>query len=221
LRSVAALADPKWCLLSRRQNFQRPLIQNALELSMFATIAIIATALLAAVLVFAATKPDSFRVERATHIEAPPEAIFPLINDFRSWGSWSPYEKLDPVMKRTHRGPANGNGAVYEWDGNNKAGQGRMEITESCPPSNITIKLDFIKPFEGHNITEFTLEARGNSTNVTWAMHGSDPYIAKVMTIFFSRDRMVGTQFETGLANLKTVAEKQVAHAILGIARAD
>ncbi len=188
---------------------------------MFATIAVIAVVLLATVLAFAATKPDSFRVERATRIEAPPEKIFPLINDFRSWGYWSPYEKLDPVMKRTHSGPPNGNGAVYEWEGNIKAGQGRMEIMESYPPSSIAIKLDFIKPFEGHNIAEFTLEARGDFTNVTWAMHGSDPYIAKVMTIFFSRDRMVGAQFETGLANLKTIAEVQVAHAVLGLARAD
>jgi hypothetical protein len=188
---------------------------------MFATIAIIAIALLAAVLAFAATKPDSFRVERATRIEAPLEKIFPLINDFRSWGSWSPYEKLDPVMKRTHSGPPNGNGAVYEWEGNNKAGQGRMEITESYPPSRITIKLDFIKPFQGHNIAEFTLGARGDSTIVTWAMYGSDPYIAKVVTLFFSRDRLVGTQFEMGLANLKTIAEVQVAPATLGLARAD
>ncbi len=188
---------------------------------MFATIAVIPVVLLAAVLAFAATKPDSFRIERATRIEASPAKIFQLINDFRSWGYWSPYEKLDPIMKRTYSGPANGNGAVYEWEDNNQAGQGRMEITESYPPSAIAIKLDFIKPFEGHNIAEFTLEARGDSTNVTWAMYGSDPYIAKVMTMFFNRDRMVGTQFEAGLANLKTIAEVQVAHAVLGLARAD
>jgi hypothetical protein len=188
---------------------------------MFATIAVTAVVLLATVLAFAATKPDSFRVERATRIEAPPEKIFPLINDFRSWGYWSPYEKLDPIMRRTYRGPANGNGAVYEWKGNTKAGQGRMEIMESYPPSTIAIKLDFIKPFEGHNIAKFTLEARGDSTNVTWAMYGSDPYIAKVMTIFFSRDRMVGAQFEAGLANLKIIAEVQVAHEVLGFARVD
>jgi hypothetical protein len=188
---------------------------------MFATIAIIVIALPAAVLAFAATKPDSFRIERATRIEASPEKIFPLINDFRSWGYWSPYEKLDPIMKRTYSGPANGNGAVYEWEGNNQAGQGRMEIMDSYPPSTIAIKLDFIKPFEGHNTAEFTLEARGDSTNVTWAMYGSDPYIAKVMTIFFSRDRMVGAQFETGLANLKTIVEVQVAHEFLGFARVD
>jgi hypothetical protein len=114
-------------------------------------------------------------IERATRIKAPPEKIFPLINDFRSWGYWSAYEKLDPMMKRTHCGPANGNGAVYEWEGNHKAGQGWMEIMDSYPPSTIAIKLDFIKPFEGHKVAEFTLESRGDSTNVTWAMY---PYFS-------------------------------------------
>src|SRR5258708_39126821 len=144
---------------------------------MFATITIVVVTLLAAVLAFAATKPNSFRVERATRIEASAQTIFPLIDNFRSWGLWSPYEKLDPMMKRTDSGRATGRGRVYEWKGNNKAGQGRMEITESHPPSKITIKLDFVKPFEGHNTAEFTLVAGGDSTNVTWAMYGSDPYI--------------------------------------------
>jgi hypothetical protein len=186
---------------------------------MFVTVAILVVTLLAAVLAFAATKPNSFRVERATRIEAFPETIFPLIDDFRSWALWSPYEKLDPMMERTYSGRTNGRGAVYQWKGNNKAGQGSMEITESYSPSKITIKMDFIKPFEGHNTAVFTLDAGGDSTNVTWAMYGSDPYIAKVVTLFFNRDRMVGTQFETGLANLKTIAEKQVAHANPGLAR--
>jgi uncharacterized protein YndB with AHSA1/START domain len=175
---------------------------------MFNIIAIIVVVLIAVLLGFAATRPDTFRVQRATSIKAPPEKIFALINDFHSWGSWSPWEKMDPTMKRTHSGAANGNGAVYEWEGNNKVGKGRMEIMDTSPPSKVTIKLDFVKPFEGHNIAEFTLEAKGDSTNVTWAMYGPSPYIARLMGLFFNMDNMIGKDFETGLSNMKTVVEK-------------
>jgi Polyketide cyclase / dehydrase and lipid transport len=175
---------------------------------MFNIIAIIVVVLIAALLGFAATRPDTFRVQRATSIKAPLEKIFALINDFHSWGSWSPWEKMDPTMKRTHSGAANGKGAVYEWEGNNKVGKGRMEIMDTSPPSKVTIKLDFVKPFEGHNIAEFTLEAKGDSTNVTWAMYGPNPYIAKLIHMFFNMDNMIGKDFKTGLAKLKTVAEK-------------
>jgi polyketide cyclase/dehydrase/lipid transport protein len=175
---------------------------------MFTAMAILVVVLLAAVLVFAATKPDTFRVQRATSIKAPREKIFPLINDFHCWVSWSPYERMDPAMKRTHTGAVNGKGAVYEWEGKGKVGAGRMEITDTAPPSMITIKLDFIKPFEGHNIAEFTLEAKGDSTNVTWATYGPSSYLSKVMCLFFSLDNLVGRDFETGLANLKALAEK-------------
>ncbi len=172
-------------------------------------IAIGAGILIAALLGLAATKPDTFRVQRTKSIQAPPEKLFALVNDFRRWGSWSPYEKLDPAMKRTHSGAANGKGAVYEWAGNGKAGQGRMEIVDTSPPSKVTIKLDFFKPFEGHNIAEFTLEAKGGSTNVTWAVHGPQPYFAKVMTIFVRMDSLLGKEFEDGLANMKSIAEEQ------------
>ena len=175
---------------------------------MFKTIAIIIVVLIAAVLIFAATKPDTFRVQRSASIKAPPEKIFALINDLHRWDAWSPWEKKDPAMKRTHSGAANGKGAVYEWDGNKDVGKGRMEITESSPPSKVAIKLDFIKPFEGHNIAEFTLKPEGDSTNVTWVMDGPAPFISKVMQVFFSMDKMIGKEFETGLANLKTIAEK-------------
>jgi K+-transporting ATPase KdpF subunit len=175
---------------------------------MFKIIAIVVVVLLAAVLIFAVTKPDTFRVQRATSIKAPPEKIFALINDFHSWGSWSPWEKLDPAMKRTFSGTAKGKGAVYEWEGNSEVGAGRMEITDLSPPSKVIIKLDFIKPFEGHNTAEFTLRAQGDTTNVAWAMHGPSPYIAKVMGIFFNMDRMIGNDFEAGLANLKALTEK-------------
>ena len=175
---------------------------------MIKTIGIVVVILIAAVLIFAATKPDSFSVQRATSIKAAPEKIFALLDDFHNWGVWSPWEKMDPSMKRTFNGPANGKGSVYAWEGNSKVGQGRMEITDALPPSQVTIKLDFIKPFEGHNVAEFVLEPKGDSTNVTWTMRGPSPYIAKLMSVFFSMDSMIGKDFEAGLANLKAAAEK-------------
>jgi hypothetical protein len=175
---------------------------------MFKKIAIVVVVLLAALLLFATTKPDTFRVERTANIQAPPEKVFALINDLHSWGYWSPWEKLDPNMKRTYSGAASGKGAAYAWEGNRKVGAGRMEITDTSAPSKVTIQLDFIKPFEGHNVAEFTLEPQGGSTKVTWAMYGPNNYIAKVMCIFVSMDSVIGKDFETGLANLKTAAEK-------------
>jgi uncharacterized protein YndB with AHSA1/START domain len=175
---------------------------------MFEMIAIVLVVLLAAVLGFAMSKPDAFRVQRMTKIKAPPEKIFPLINDLHSWASWSPWEKVDPAMRRTHSGAASGRGAVYEWEGNTKVGQGRMEITEASPPTKVTIKLDFLKPIEGHNVAEFTLEPEGDSTNVTWAMYGPARFITKIMQVFISMDRMIGKEFEAGLANMKDVVEQ-------------
>jgi carbon monoxide dehydrogenase subunit G len=163
---------------------------------------------IAAVLVYAATKPDTFRVERATSIKATPEAIFALINDFHNFPDWSPYEKLDPDMKRSYSGAVDGKGAVYVWDSNGKAGTGRMEIADTAPPSKVTINLDFSKPFVAHNIVEFTLEPRGESTLVTWAMQGPVPYVAQIMHVIFNMDRMIGGDFETGLANLKRLTER-------------
>lgn len=174
---------------------------------MFKKLGIGVVVLLAALFGFAATKPDTFQVERTASINAPPEEISALISDFHGWSAWSPYEQMDPTMERTFSGAANGQGAVYEWAGNSKAGAGRMEITESTP-SRIAIQLDFTKPFESRNIAEFTLEPRGDATSVTWAMHGPNHYLGKVMGIFFNMDSMVGSDFETGLANLKAIAEK-------------
>jgi uncharacterized protein YndB with AHSA1/START domain len=175
---------------------------------MIKTIAVAVVLLLAAILIFAATRPDSFRVERSARIQAPPEKIFPLINDFQSWRAWSPWEKLDPALQRSYSGPQSGKGAVYAWQGNGEVGHGRMEIEQASPPSRIVVRLDFMKPFEAHNVAEYTLERKGDATQVTWAMHGPSPYVAKLMGIFFSMDRMVGSKFEEGLANLKALAEK-------------
>jgi carbon monoxide dehydrogenase subunit G len=159
------------------------------------------------VLVYAATKPDTFRVQRSTSVKAPPEKIFALINDFRHWASWSPYEHKDPAMKRTYSGSESGKGAVYEWDGDKNVGKGRIEITDTSPPNKVTIKLTMIKPFEAHNIVEFTIEPKGEFTTVTWAMNGQVPYLAKVVHVFFNVDRMVGNDFEAGLFKLKATAE--------------
>jgi hypothetical protein len=176
---------------------------------MLKIIGIAVIVLLAAVLALAATRPDGFRVQRATSIKAPPERIFALINDFRSWDAWSPYAKKDPAMKRIHSGATSGKGAAYAWDGNKDIGQGRMEIIAASPPSRVTIRLDFVRPFEAHNVVEFLLEPGGDATNVTWVMHGPSPYAAKLMGLFLDMDRMIGQDFEAGLANLKTIAEKR------------
>ncbi|OOG50301.1 SRPBCC family protein [Rhodanobacter sp. C01] len=174
---------------------------------MFMIILIIVVVLIVAVLAFAATRPGTFRLERAATIKAPPEKILALINDFRRWSVWSPWEKLDPALNRSYSGPASGPGAVYAWQGNNKVGQGRMEILASSPAAT-TIKLDFIKPFEAHNIADFTLLPQGDATMVSWAMHGPNSYLAKLMHVFFDMDKLVGRDFERGLANLKAVAEE-------------
>ncbi|HEV7507869.1 MAG TPA: SRPBCC family protein [Thermoanaerobaculia bacterium] len=175
---------------------------------MLKIILIVIVVLIAAILAYAATRPSNFRVQRKTSIKAPPEKIFPLIADFHNWTSWSPWEKKDPALKRTYSGAANGKGAVYAWEGNRNVGSGRMEITDASSPSRIEIKLDFIKPFEGHNVTLFTLQPEADATVVTWDMHGPMAYMAKVFGIFVNMDKMIGNDFETGLANLKAVAEK-------------
>jgi uncharacterized protein YndB with AHSA1/START domain len=182
---------------------------------MFEIIAIVAVVLalaIAVVLILAARKPDIFRVQRATTVKAPPEKIFPLISDFHQWGTWSPYETKDPAMKRSYGGAERGQGAVYGWEGNKNVGSGRMEILDAAAPSKIVIKLDFFAPFEGHNTAEFTMLPQGDGTNVTtkvtWLMHGPSRFIGKIMHVFINMDRMVGKDFEIGLANLKRLTEK-------------
>src|SRR5260370_26420312 len=161
---------------------------------MFEIIAIIAIVLaiaIAIILIVAATKPNTFSIQRATIVKAPPERIFPLINDFRQWGTWSPYENKDPAMKRSYSGAASGQGAVYAWEGNKNVGSGRMEILDASAPSKIVIKLDFFSPFEGHNTAEFTMLPQGDATNVTWLMGGPGPFIGKIMRVVLNMDRTV------------------------------
>ena len=177
---------------------------------MFETLVIIALVLaiiIAVVLIQAAAKPDTFRVQRTAVVNAPAERLFPLISDFQQWLNWSPWEGRDPALKRTYSGAERGKGAVYAWDGNKNVGTGRMEILEATSPSKVVIKLDFIKPFEGHNTAEFTMLPQGGATNVTWVMHGPAPFLSKLMQVFMNMDRMIGKDFETGLANLKSLTE--------------
>lgn len=175
---------------------------------MLVKISLVIALAVVALLLVAATRPKRFRVERQTTIQAPPDKVFALVNDFHQWPAWSPWEKLDPEMKRSHAGPANGPGASYAWEGNKKVGQGRMEIRESAPPRRLAIQLDFLKPFEAHNSAEFDFEAVGGATRVTWAMHGPSPFMMRLMGVFMSMDKLVGKDFEAGLANLKAAAEK-------------
>jgi len=177
-------------------------------LKAIATIAIVLAAGIAAVIVFALTKPDTFRVERSLAVKAPADAIYPVVADFHRWTGWSPYEGRDPGMKRTFGGAAQGKGAAYAWDGNNNVGAGQMEILEANTPSKLCIKLDFERPFEGHNTAEFTFVPQGDATLVTWAMYGPAPFLSKIMQVFINMDSMIGKDFEAGLASLKKLTEK-------------
>ena len=177
-------------------------------LEIIAIIAVVLAVAIAIVLILAATRPDTFKVQRAATIKAPPEKIFAVISDFHQWGSWSPWENRDPAMQRSFSGANSGRGAVYAWDGNKNVGSGRMEILDVSVPSKIVIKLDFLKPFEAHNTAEFTMLPQGDATNLTWAMHGPLVFMAKVMHVFINMDKMIGKDFEAGLANLKKLTEK-------------
>jgi hypothetical protein len=171
-------------------------------------VVVVLLVVVAGILIYAATKPNDFRVQRSIAIKAPAEKIYGQIADLKAWRAWSPYEVKDPDMKRTLSGAPSGKGAVYEWDGNKNVGAGRMEIVEANTPSIVKIKLDFLKPFEGHNTAEFTMVPSGDTTNVTWAMYGPSPFMMKVMGTFMNMDKMIGDDFAVGLANLKAVAEK-------------
>lgn len=170
-------------------------------------IGILLVAAVAGLFAVAATRPDTFRVARSTTIQAPPEAIAAHVNDFHAWRAWSPYETVDPALKRSYAGPAAGVGAVYAYEGNDKVGAGRMEILETSSQRTV-VALNFIKPMEARNVAEFTYEPQpGGATRVTWAMNGPMPLMGKVMGLVFDMDAMVGKDFETGLANLKKVSE--------------
>lgn len=176
---------------------------------MFKKILIGLAAVVVAILVYATTKPDTFAITRNVTINAKAETIHGFLNDLNQWSAWSPWEKLDPEMKRTFSGPVSGPGSVYEWQGNSTVGKGRMEILQSSP-QQIRIKLDFVEPIEGHNITTFDLNENNGVTQVNWTMAGPNNFLSKVMQVFMNMDRIIGKDFESGLANLKARAEAQV-----------
>ena len=156
-----------------------------------------------------ATRPDTYRVERTATVAAPADVVFPYVNDFHQWTQWSPFEKLDPNMKRTFGGTPSGTGSVYSWAGNGQAGEGTMTMKESAPNQHIALDLHFLKPFESTALTEFTFKPAPEGVAVTWAMSGENTILGKAISLFVSMDRMVGKDFEQGLANLKSVAEAE------------
>jgi len=157
--------------------------------------------------VIVALQPSEFRVARSTTISAPPAAVFAEVNDFHKWEAWNPWGKIDPAMKQTYEGAPMGTGAVYAWAGNQEVGEGRMTITESRPHDLIRIKLEFFKPFAGNSIAEFTFKPEADQTAVTWSMAGENNFMAKAIHLFMNMDTMIGSQFEKGLAAMKSVAE--------------
>lgn len=160
---------------------------------------------------FVATRPSSFHVERSATMKAPAAVAFERVDDFHQWAAWSPWDKLDPALKRTYSGPSAGVGAGYAWAGNDKVGEGAMTITAAQPGEKIVLKLEFLKPWKATNTTTFTFKGAGDSTTVTWAMAGESDFMGKAFSVFMDMDKMIGADFEKGLATLKTVAETEAA----------
>jgi hypothetical protein len=168
----------------------------------------------AVLIAWAASRPNQFRVERGTVIQASPEQVFEHLDSFARWSAWSPWEKLDPAMKRHYSGPERGVGAAYHWIGNKQVGEGKMEIIEVKSFRKLKVKLDFIKPFTAHNTAEFILRplpsdppTQNPACHISWAMYGPSPFISKLMGLFFNMDKLIGKDFESGLASLKSLAE--------------
>lgn len=160
-------------------------------------------------LIVVALQPSEYRVTRSVTMAAPPEAVFPHVNELKKWAAWNPWEKIDPNMKLTYEGPEAGVGASYSWVGNKEVGEGRMSITDSRPNESVKFKLEFFKPMAGVSDADFTFKPLGNQTEVTWAMSGRNNFIAKAFCLFMNMDKMIGGQFEKGLADLKAVAETE------------
>ncbi len=158
---------------------------------------------------YVATRPSAFRYERSTQINAPAEIVFGLVSDLHQWEKWSPWEKLDPQMKRTFAGPVAGQGASYAWAGNKDVGEGRMTITEAKAPTNLVFKLEFLKPMEMTNTARFGFDQKGDVTTVTWAMEGNNNFVGKAFSTFVDMDKMIGSDFEKGLKALKEIAEAE------------
>jgi uncharacterized protein YndB with AHSA1/START domain len=175
---------------------------------MLRMIAVVVAIAAAALLALAAMQPDMFRVQRSTTIAAPAARVFPLIDDFRRWTAWSPFETMDPTMRRTYGPTTAGTGATYAWEGEGRSGAGRMTIVDSTPPSRVGIVLEFLRPIENRAATTFTLRPQGDATLVTWTMESPNPFLVKLMHLFFDAEKLVGEDFARGLAALKAAAEK-------------
>jgi Polyketide cyclase / dehydrase and lipid transport len=158
-------------------------------------------------LIIVALQPSDFRVSRSAKLAAPPEKIFPQVNELRNWEAWSPWAKLDPNCKITYSGPPAGMDAGYAWAGNKKVGEGRLTITESKPSQFVRLRLEFLKPFKATNTAEFMFRPEGNQTVVTWNMFGNNNFIFKAFALFMNCDKMIGGDFEKGLTAMKTIAE--------------
>lgn len=167
-------------------------------------VVIAAIAILAIVI---AKRPSEFTVTRSATIAAPPEVVFAQVNDFHKWEEWNPWGKLDPNMKQTYEGATEGEGAGYSWVGDKNVGEGRMTIEESRPYEHIRIKLEFLKPFAATNTAEFTFKPEGDQTQVTWSMYGENNFMAKAIGLFMDMDKMIGGNFEQGLADMKAISE--------------
>lgn len=169
---------------------------------MLKKVALALAVILAVLAVVVATRPAEFRLSRSRTIQAPPDVAHSYVSDFHRWQAWSPWEKLDPAMKRDHSGAPSGTGAVYHWAGNRDVGEGRMTITDSQPPRSVTIRLEFLEPFATTNITQFDFAPSGAGTHVTWTMTGRNNFMAKAFSLVMDMEKMVGPDFEKGLANL-------------------
>lgn len=183
-------------------------LQGRKQVLRFIAIATFAVAaLIFALFAYAFTQPDEFRIERDIAVDAPPEAIYPLITDLREWRRWSPFEQLDPDMARDYGGADKGVGATYAWEGDRNAGSGRMEIMDEDAPNRITIALHFISPMEARNTAIFLLTPEGDATRVSWAMEGEANTLSKLLQLFVDIDEMVGSDFQAGLEKLKSEVE--------------
>jgi len=176
---------------------------------MIAAIALAAAVALAALLLYAATRPDTMKIERSVRIQANADRIKPLINDMQRFNSWNPFTRKDPAMKGNYRGPASGPGAAYDFDGNKNVGKGSIQIVEPTGPGRVSMTLDMTAPMACHNLIDFSLAPQGAATDVTWTMTGPCPFLGKLMGVVFNMDKMVGRDFENGLASLKTLAEQR------------
>ncbi len=177
-------------------------------LTLFAYAAVALGIVLLCALAYAATKPDSFTVSRSLDIRAPADRIYPLIADLKAMNTWNPFVAPDPNIQITYSGPPSGTGAVHTWTGNRNVGAGRIEIIDAKRPTNVVMRLQMIKPMKADNRVDFSLAEKSGATTVTWAMTGRQPYIGKLMTLIIDCDKMVGSQFEKGLASLKASAER-------------